>query len=105
MNTNTHSRTRDLLHAMKSPVGWLGALVLALLIGCGQQLDGHDERKRAKRIEQEQKQAARDERRQRAAQDMCSSDFGPQVLAVWVDSFSVECLNRRGRRLASFSME
>lgn len=96
---------RDFINALKSPMGWLGALVLVLLVGCSQQLDRRDEYARAKRMEQEQKQAARDARRQRAAQDMCNSDFGPQVLAVWTDSFSVECLNRRGRRLASFSME
>lgn len=96
---------KDFLTALRNPLSWILASLFVALIGCGQQLDRRDEVASAKHAGQHQKQEAREARRQRAAQAMCVSDFGPHVLAVWVDGFSVECLTKRGRRLASYSME
>lgn len=55
----------------------------------------------SKRLMAEQQARAAELRRTRAAQAMCESDHGPHVLAVWVDSTTVQCFNSRGRRLSS----
>ena len=78
--------------------------VLAVLMPA-QVEDRRDEWAESDRGIAEQRRQAAIARRQRAAQAMCSSDLGPQVLAVWVNETTVECLNPRGRRVASFSME
>lgn len=55
------------------------------------------------KAEQRAEQGA--ERLVRAAQAMCSADHGPQVLAVWIDDSTVECVSPRGRRLSSSQAE
>jgi hypothetical protein len=96
---------KDFLKAACNPMGWIFSILIVALLGCMQQVDRRDEIAHAKAMEAAQKQAAKDERRQRRAQAMCSKEKGPHVLAVWVDSVTVECLNQRGRNLASYPME
>jgi len=91
--------------ALTSLQGWAGALLVVALVGCGQQLDQRAEWRESQRLAAEQRAEARAERAQRAAQAMCSADFGPQVLAVWVNKTTVVCVNTRGRQLARYSKE
>lgn len=94
------------MKAYFSPMGMLLAvLIAAVLSSCGPMLDRRDEVASAKREELRQKQDAREDRQQRAAQAMCASDYGPHVLAVWVDSTTVKCVGQRGNRIASYSIE
>ena len=76
------------------------ALAAIAFVSTAAEPDRRSEWAKAERLLAEQKAAAAAERRQRAAQAMCSSDHGPQVLAIWTSSGSVECVNARGRRLS-----
>lgn len=96
---------KSFFKALTDPLGVIGALLFVALIGCSQQIDRRDELLQVKRIDSERKAEAKKEKRERTAQAMCNSEQGPHVLAVWANNATVECLNQRGRRLASYSME
>jgi sensor c-di-GMP phosphodiesterase-like protein len=87
-----------LLALLVAAFGFLAAISFARIPA---QNDNRAEWARAERLLAEQQAEAALQRRARAAQAMCSSEHGPQVLAIWVDDTTVECVNARGRRLSS----
>lgn len=112
MQTDSTREFRDddepIGESLFSPLGWLGAFAVLALVGAAQIADQQDHRaewaesQALKAAQAQQEQIARSVS---AAQAMCASDFGPQVLAVWVDPGTVECVGPRGQRLVSFSPE
>lgn len=91
-----------------SPIGWLGALAIVIACAGGQLLDIPDnssEWPRSQELHAEQAAQERVERTARAAQAMCDADHGPQALAVWVDTSTVECVSPRGRRLSRSNVQ
>lgn len=45
------------------------------------------------------------DRKQRAAQAMCTSDHGQNVEAVWIDTATVECVSTQGSRIYALAEE
>jgi hypothetical protein len=86
-----------------SPSGWLIALAAVAVMATMQGLDFPDhssEWKRSSALEQQQDDEQRAERRALAAQALCTSEHGPQALAVWTDDHTIECVSTRGKRLS-----
>lgn len=93
--------------AFLKPWAWLGALAVLAVIAVAQRHDAvedhHAEWAKSQALEDAQAAEARAQRVARAAQEMCSSEHGPQALAVWVSADTVECVSPRGRRLSHSS--
>lgn len=113
MRTNSTSQFIDdsdepIGESLLNPIGWLAALILLAVTATAQISDMKDnsaEWAQSSALEQAQSQEQQAERRERAAQAMCSSDYGPQVIAVWVDDKTVQCVNPRGRALSTSVFE
>lgn len=110
MRTHSHSQfledeaAEPIGEALLKPWGWFGALVILAVIATAQVgdiEDHHAEWAQSEALKSAQDTKAQAERQQHAAQAMCTSEYGPQVLAVWIDDATVECVNPRGRVLPS----
>lgn len=89
--------------ALLSPFGWIAALAAVLAVGTAQFIDVADNRAewdRSTELKHEQSDQEQAERRAQAAQVMCTSEHGPQSLAVWLSPTTIECVSPRGRRLS-----
>lgn len=109
MRTNSTSRfiedDRDepIGEALLKPSAWFAAAIVLAVTAFAQASDIDDNRAewaKSTALQQAQEHEQQAARRELAAQALCSSEYGPQVLAVWIDSDTVECVNPRGRRLS-----
>lgn len=110
MRTHSHSpfledeAAEPIGESLLKPWGWVGAFVILAVFATAQVSDiedHHTEWGQSQALKDAQDTQARGERQQHAAQAMCSSEYGPQVLAVWIDDTTVACVNPRGRILPS----
>ena len=93
---------------MTAPLNWLGATLIALALcwlgpialdtAATQPIvvDNHIEHHLATELQAAQNDAARQQRRDRGARDLCVAEHGPQT--TWADQpdGSIRCITRRG---------
>lgn len=91
--------------SLLKPIGWIAALAIVFVTAGAQALaridDHSDDWATSAELKEAQARDARDHRRQLAAQALCHHEHGHQALAVWIDADTIECVNKRGKRLST----
>lgn len=94
--------------SLLQPWGWFGALIILAVTAAAQVSDIEDrssERQQYQELKLALDQQQQAERRERAAQSLCTSEYGPNSLAVWVRTNTIECVDKHGRRLSTSTVE